>query len=117
MMSSRSAARREAADTGRCDPPTGSVQRMLLRRSIEFTPEHAASGTSGPGVWINLDPLQPSEIDQNPAVASAEACDAMSAAAHRDEQPVLAGEVDRRHDVRSADALGDHTGSFFVHAI
>jgi hypothetical protein len=73
----------EAADPGGRDPAAGHVQAVLLCCRVELAPEDAAASARRLADRIDLDRLQPGEVDHDPAVADAVADHAVAAARAR----------------------------------
>jgi hypothetical protein len=101
------AAQGEAGDTGVGVGAAGGGQAEGLRLVVEFPPLDAAlSLDSAPG-GVNPDTLHPGQVNHQAAIAYAVARDVMATAAHRHQQTVDAGEVDRIDHVGDASAAGD----------
>ena len=66
---------------------------------------------------VDPDALHPREVDHEAPVADAEARAVVAAAAHRQEQLLLAGEVHAGDHVRHVDAPGDQRGLLVDHAV
>jgi hypothetical protein len=61
----------------------------------------------GAGARVHAHALQGREVDHHAAVAGREAWDAVAAAAHRHDQVLAAGELERTHDVGDSGAARD----------
>ena len=66
---------------------------------------------------IDRGAAHPRQVDHQGAVPDAEAGGVVAAAAHRDLQPVGAGELHRGHDVRGVGDTHDHRRSFVDHRV
>ncbi len=75
----------------------------------------AGLGTCDDG--IDLDVLQPRQVDHDAAVAGPQPGAVVAAAPHRDEELVLAGEAERRRDVVRARDARDHAGALVDHRV
>src|SRR5262249_40849800 len=109
------AARQPADATSQGEPSDARVsvsaadggEAKGLRLVVEFPPSDATfSAGSAPG-GVNPDALHPAQINHQAAVAYAVARDVMATAAHRHQQTVGVGKVDRVDHVRDASATGD----------
>lgn len=94
---------REAGDSGLGDDAARDGEAVRLRGPVDVGPRAARLGADGPRARIDLDPPHRREVDDDAAVAGPCARDVVSASAHRDEQPRLAGE---RHCGRHVGLVG-----------
>jgi hypothetical protein len=111
------AAEREPADPGGRDDPAGRGQTVLVRRAVDLAPGAAAGDPDGPGLGIDLDALQRREVDDDAVVAGAQPGAVVAAAAHREQQPVIAGEADDLGHVGGARALRDERRAAVDHRV
>ena len=106
------AAEREARDSRRGDHPTGGRQTVEGRLAIELAPRDPALHASGPGLWIDVDPLHQGQVDHDAALADRATGDVVSATAHRDLEAVLFREGQGVDDVCRAAAPSDDRRPF-----
>ena len=69
------------------------------------------------GIGVDVDAVHEGEIEQDPSVDARQARDGMSSAADRQQQALLAGEVDRVDHVGSAGGLHHHGRTIAVHGV
>jgi hypothetical protein len=111
------AAEREAADACAADDAARRGQPVLAGRVVDLAPEAAAADARRPRDGIDLDVLQPRQVDHDAAVAGPQPGAVVAAAPHRDEELVLAGEAERRRDVVRARDARDHAGALVDHRV
>ena len=87
------------------------------RLVVEVTPLRATLDVGGPGLRIDVDGAHAGHVEQQAVVAERVAGDIVSAALDRQEQAVLAGEVDRADDVGDAGRLDDQAGVLVDHPV
>ena len=75
--------------------------------AIEIAEQDARLDADASGPRVHVDALHAREVDDQPAVAERAAADVVSASADRDEEVVVAREVDRRDDVRQSGTARD----------
>lgn len=114
---SAAAAGGEPADAGGGDPPAGGAESVRLRGRVELSPPHAPAGPRRPGTRVDGEGRQAAEVDQHPVVARTRPGDAVAAAAHRHDEPVGAGGVDGRRDVRGVRRAGDERRAAADHGV
>src|SRR5712691_1391974 len=85
----------------------GGSQAEGLGLVIEFPPFDAALGSDGAPDRVNTDALHPAEINHQATVTHAVARDVMATAAHRHQQTVGAGKIDRVNHVGEARTESD----------
>jgi len=100
----------EASDASVSVSAAGGGEAEGLRLVVEFTPLDATLLLRGARGGFNPDALHPAQINHQATVAYAVARDVMATAAHRHQQTVGAGEVDRVDHVGDASAAGDEGG-------
>ena len=79
--------------------PVESARPWALRRAGEVAGGGARLDAGDPRLGVDADALHLREVDDDGVVDHAEVGEAVAAAAHRQRQGVVAGEVDRRRDV------------------
>src|SRR5262249_53591191 len=97
----------EAGDARVGISATGGGQAKGLCLMVEFPPLDAALGPSRTPGRVNPDALHPAQVNHQATVAHAVARDVMAAAAHRHQQLVGTGEVDRVDYIGGASAAGN----------
>ena len=102
------AAEGEAGDAGRADHATGGDQAVGLGRLVEVEPGGAAAGAGYPLAGVDLDRAHLGQVDDQAVVDRAVAGGVVASSPHRDLEPVLLREGERRGDVVGIDAAGDH---------
>jgi hypothetical protein len=102
-----SAAEREAADAGGGDEATGHGEVEGLGLVVEVAPGHPGLGGHPAPYRIDEGALHRRQIDDDAALAGGEPGDAVSAAAHGDEQVLAARELDGADHVRRPGAAHD----------
>ena len=112
-----SAAQRQAAGAGMRDRAGGRDEAKWQRLAIEIAEERSAAGAREPLARIDAHAAHQGQVDHEPVVAHRLAREAVAAAAHGHEQLVRAREVHGAHDVRGAQAAGDHRGTTIEHAV
>ena len=75
--------------------PLGAARPMLVGGVVDVAPRAAAADAYGPRGRVDLDRAQTGEVDDEAVVAGAEPGAVVAAAAHGDQQVVLAREGDR----------------------
>src|SRR3989304_2311073 len=63
------AAQREPCDAGGGHATAGDGESVLLGRSVELPPVHAAAGERRPGLGVNSDALEGDQVDHEAALA------------------------------------------------
>ena len=101
------AAEREPADAGRGDDPGGRREPVLVGGRVDLVPGAAAAGPDRAARRVDLDRVQAGEVEHDAVVDDAEAAAVVAAAAHGEQQVVLACERDRRLDVGDALTVRD----------
>src|SRR4051794_9517234 len=101
------AAQRQAGDAGCGDHTTGGCQAKRLRFSVEVSPRHARLGACSTSRGVNPDALHERKVEHESAVADAAASDTVTAAAHRQNQVMVAGKVDGADDIGNARTTDD----------
>ncbi len=90
---------------------------MYLRFAIEFAPRHTALRARGASLRVHIHALHQRQIDHDSIIDGRPASHIMAAAAHRDLESVLPGEIDRLGDVRDGSTLRDQRRVLVDHAI
>jgi len=111
------AAERQAADAGGRDDAARSRQAVLVRRAVDLAPGAAAADPDRPGLRIDVDRLEPGQVDDDAAVARAQPGAVVTATANGQQQAVLVGERDDRRDVVGARAASDDRWAPVDHAV
>jgi len=101
------AAEGEARDPGARDQAAGGGEPERLRVVIELRPHDPAFGSRGAVARIDADALHRREVEDDAAVARAEAGDVVPAGADGDDELVPAGEAEACDHVRRAGAAND----------
>ena len=96
------AAERQAGDPGPGDDADRHRQPERLRRAIDVAEGGAGPDADETGVGIDLDRVEPPQVQDDPVVDGAVAGDVVAAAADRERQAGRACERDRRRDVGRA---------------
>jgi hypothetical protein len=99
------------------DLTAGRRQSERLGFSVELSPGDPRLSTRGALDGIDPNTLHCRQIDHQPAIADRVPGDVVAAAAHRHQQPVVPGEIDRPDHVRRAAAAGDQCRPPVDHAI
>ena len=100
------AAEGQPANAGVGDVPGRAGQPVRLGLAVQL-PEQCAAGRRGhPPVGVDLDPGHRREVDHQAVVAGREPGVAVAAAAHGDQQVVVAGDTDGRDHVLDTGAAG-----------
>jgi hypothetical protein len=107
----------QTGDAGLGHDPAGDDEAEGLGFAVEVGPERAALHSGDPCVGIDLDAAHPRQIDDHPVVAAGMAGDRMTAAADRDQQVMLAREVDGIDDIRRAGAPDDQCRTPPMHGV
>ncbi len=105
-----STAERQAGDAGVSDDSASRRKPERLRLTVELSPEHACLDSRGARHRVDADPFHWPEIDHDPAVADRVARIAVPTPSDCEGQGGLAGEPDRRPDVRNPAAARDESG-------
>ena len=84
---------------------------------INVTQCRARLDPGGAPYGVNVDPLHPREVDDEPAVAQGGARHVVASAFDRHPHVVLSGETHGRHNVRDARTLGDQSGTLINHPV
>ena len=79
--------------------PSGGGQPVLLRRAVDVAQPAPGLDGRGPRLRVDSDAAQARHVERQAPVGERGARDVVAAAAHRQQQAVLAGEADRRDDV------------------
>jgi hypothetical protein len=66
---------------------------------------------------INMDVVDPAQVQHETTVTGTEPGHAVAASTHRQQQFLFAREVDRMHNVGSVDRLHDHRRALVVHGV
>jgi hypothetical protein len=109
--------KREAADAGVRDDAARRREAILARGAVDLAPRAAAADLDGPALRVDLDALEPGQVDDDAAVARAEPGAVVAAAADGERQPVVAGEADGLRDVVGAGAAGDQRRTLVDHRV
>ena len=97
--------------------PSGCREREGLRLLVEVRERAAGLDPGGASDRVDAHRAQRRQVDQEPAVADGVAGDVVAAAAHRDQQFVLAREVNRADDVGGPGAADDHARPAIDHGV
>ncbi len=111
------AAEGEAADAGGGDDAAGGGEAEGVGGVVDVAPGAAAADAGGPGGGVDPDARHGREVDDEPAVAGAEAGAVVAAAADREEEAAVAGEADGGDDVAGVGAAGDEGGAPVDHGV
>ena len=101
------AAEREARDAGLADDAEGRREAERLRSGVELAEGRAGADSSAALLGIDLDVIQPGDVDHEPAVGDRGPGDVVPAAAHGHAETVLACERERLDDVADLGDPGD----------
>ena len=111
------AAKRESGDACRRDDPEGNGETECMRRMIDVAGCAATFDANGLRRRVHAHALHHRQIDHQPVVAAAEARAVVTAATNREQQALVASEVDGRDDVGHVDAARDQTRPLVDHAV
>src|SRR6266545_961137 len=98
---------RQPGDAGGGDNATGNRQPEGLRLAVDIPPGRPTLHAHSPSAGIDPHATHRRQIQHQPVIADAVTGDAMPPGAHRRQQLLLAGQVDRVDDVGGARALHD----------
>jgi hypothetical protein len=102
------AAEGQATHAGVGDVPGRAGQPERLGLAVELPEQGSAVGHGHPAGRVDPDPAHRRQVDHDAAVAGREPRVAVAAAAHRDQQVLVAGEAHGRDHVLDVAAAGDH---------
>ena len=111
------AAERQPGDAGRRDRSTGRGEPEGLTLAVEFKVGQPGLGSDGPGDGIDPRTLHPGEINHQTAIAERVPGHTVAAAADRQLEALLPGEVDRRDHVGRTEAARNQGGPPVDHAV
>ncbi len=111
------AAQRQASHAGRRDDAACRRQVEGCRLVVEISPKRATLGISRLGLGIDLDAAHARHVEQHPAVGNGVTSYIVTAAFDRQQQFVLAGEVDGADDVGHASWLNGQRWILVMHTI
>ena len=84
---------------------------------VDVAPQAAPLDTHGALLRVNADAMQVRQIDHQAFVAHAQAATVVAAAAHCEQQLLLAGEIDAAHHVGHVAAIDDQAGHAIDHRV
>src|SRR6476619_8314280 len=90
---------------------------MCLRGRVEVGEDATWINRRPAGIRVDLDVLHQREVDHQTVIAHGIACDVVSASPDRDEQFVLARELDGLHDIFGRRAAGDQRRPAIDHGV
>jgi hypothetical protein len=111
------AAEGESGDPGAGHQPAGQCQAEGLGLVVEVAPQAAGLRDDPTGCRIDPDPGHRGQVQDEPAVGGGEAGDAVSATAHREREPLAAGELDPADHVGHAGGADDRDRPGVVGAV
>ena len=111
------AGEREAGDTRLRDHPAGNREAEGLRLAVDVGPRTATLRPDGAPLRIDPDAAHEREVDHDAVVADCRPGDVVPAAAHRQGQVVLPGEVHGGDDIGRAGTHDDDERSLVDHSV
>ena len=112
-----STAEGQAADAGRGDDAARGGEPVRAGRRVHLAPGAAAADRDRPGVRVHLDRVEAGEVDDQSVVAGPESAAVVPAAAHGQEQTVLARDVDARTTSSSVRTWAIRAGDLSIMAL
>ena len=114
---SLSAPEREPGDAGVGDDAVRRDQPEGLGLVVHVADERSALDAHRPGLRVDVDAVHRGQVEQHASVDARESRDRVATPANGDEQPMLAGEVDRGDDVSGAGGAHDQRRLARVHRV
>jgi hypothetical protein len=111
------AAQGEASDAGIGDGAPGGGQPECLRLTIEFSPGDPARGASRALPRIDAHTPHTRQVDHQTALAHGVAWNVVAAAAHRHQELMGVGELDRADDIGHPGTASDERRALVDHAV
>ena len=111
------AAERQSADAGIAVDTHCRGKAKRLGRRVELAENEACFGAGGAPLRVDLNAFHAGQIDHQPALAHGAAGDVVAAAAHGDQQAVVASKVDGFDDVASSGTADDDRGLLVHHPV
>ena len=111
------AAQREPAHAGRGNDATGDGQAEGVGGVVNVAPGAASPDSDGSGGGIDVHVADEREIDDQTIIADSQPSGVMSATPNRNQEAVLAPEVDRSNDIGYVGAACDQGGVPVDHAV
>ena len=108
---SDSAVQRQPRDAGRRDDAARHGEPEQLGLPVEVAPRCAALHADGLRVGVDVDTAHLRQVEHDPGVVDGVAGDVVPSGLDREDEPLLAREVDRVDDVGCTAALHDQRGT------
>jgi hypothetical protein len=108
---------RQPGDAGGGVDPDGRRETVGLCGGVEVREYGAALDRRPTARGVHVGGLHPRQVHHQPVVAEGAARDVVPAAAHGEDQPVVAREAHRTDHVRRHSAAGDHGGALVDHRV
>ena len=93
------AAQGQPADAGGADDAAGNGAADLVRGGVDVLPDAAAADPHRAGGGIDVDAVDPGQVDDDAVIDDAQAAAVVAAAADCDQRVLRAGEADHRRHV------------------